>query len=146
MKSFDTNVLLYALNADCVEHPRARAVVEHALTEPDQWIIAEQVYFELYRLLRSSAVLSRPLAARKAAETVRWYRNRSGWLHCAYEPIMMNQVSAMWSVDSFPGRNTFDLILAVTLRSNGVREFFTRNADDFRPDDLFTVSNPIDAR
>jgi predicted nucleic acid-binding protein len=144
MKSLDTNVLLYALNADCAEHVRARATVEHALREYDQWIIADQVYFELYRLLRNPAVLSRPLAADEAAETVGWYRNRSGWLHCAYEPGMMKQVSSLWSDKSFPGRNTFDLVLAVTLGSNGVREFLTRNADDFLAYDLFIVRNPID--
>ena len=49
MKSLDTNVLLYALNADCAEHTSARAIVELALNESDQWIIADQVYFELFR-------------------------------------------------------------------------------------------------
>lgn len=145
MKSLDTNVLLYALNADCSEHAKARAVVERALTESHQWIIADQVYFEFYRLLRNPAVLSRPLGAAQAAETVAWYRSHSGWLHCAYEPAMMTRVSAWWSSSSFSGRNTFDLVLAVTLASNGVHEFHTRNTADFLPFELFSVHNPIDA-
>ena len=144
MKSLDTNVLLYALNVDCAEHAKARSLVERALSESDLWIIADQVYFELYSLLRNPAVLSLPLTAEEAADTVAWYRNRSGWLHCAYEPGMMKRVSALWSDGSFPGRNTFDLVLSVTLASNGVREFYTRNTSDFLPLDLFNVRNPID--
>ena len=144
MKSLDTNVLLYAMNADCAEHERARTLVAEALGEADQWIIADQVYFELYRLLRNPAVLSRPLEAAEAAESIAWYRDHSGWLHCAYEQAMMTRIAAEWSFNAFAGRNTFDLVLAVTLASNGVREFHTRNTEDFRPFGLFEIHNPID--
>lgn len=144
MKSLDTNVLLYAINADCVEHEHAGRLVTKALGEPDQWIVADQVYFELYRLLRNPAVLSSPLSAKRAAEAIAWYRDQSGWLHCSYEPIMMKRIYAEWSVSSFAGRNTFGLVLAVTLATNGVREFHTRNVDDFQSFGLFEIFNPID--
>lgn len=144
MKSLDTNVLLYALNADCPEHPRARALIDRTLETPDEWIVAEQVYFELYRLLRNPAVLAAPLPATEAAKTIAWFRDRSGWLHCAYEPGMMNDVSEWWTRDSFHGRATFDLVLGVTLAANGVQELFTRNIHDFLPFGLFALHNPID--
>lgn len=146
MKSLATNVLLYALNADCAEHVGARSTVERALKESEEWIVADQVYFELYRLLRNPSVLSRPLAAEQAAQTVAWFRSRSGWLRCSWEPNMMHRVSSLWSDAAFPARNTFDLVLAVTLAPNGVREFFTRNVNDFLPYNLFSVHNPIDDR
>jgi toxin-antitoxin system PIN domain toxin len=144
MKSLDTNILLYALNRDCEEHARATALVEAALAEPERWIIADQVYFELYRLVRNPAVLGSPLSASEADKTVSWYRSRSGWLRCSYEISMMNQVSHFWSSEAFQPRNTFDLVLAVTLAKNGVREFYTRNAGDFDQLGLFDVRNPID--
>lgn len=144
MKSIDTNVLLYALNADCAEHDRARALVARALDHPEEWIIADQVYFELYRLLRNPAVLAHPLGARQASDAISWYRTRSGWLHCAYEPSMMADVSRLWSSDGFSARATFDAVLAVTLARNGVHEFFTRNTGVFAPLELFSVQNPID--
>ena len=144
MKSLDTNVLLYALNADCAEHESAHALIESALQEPHGWIIADQVYFELYRLLRNPAVLSAALCAADAARTVAWYRTRSGWLHCAYEPGMMSRIAPVWAAGSFSARTTFDLVLAVTLSANGVNEFYTRNLADFGPFGLFTVRNPID--
>jgi toxin-antitoxin system PIN domain toxin len=144
VKSLDTNILLYALNADCAEHTRARMLVESTLSEPDRWIVADQVYFELYRLLRNPSVLSAPLSASDAAHTIEWYRSRSGWLHCAYDAGLMERVTSAWAVESFEARATFDLVLAVTLAANGVREFYTRNADDFVPFGLFTVRNPIE--
>ena len=144
MKSLDTNILLYALNADCGEHDRARTIVESALGQADRWVVADQVYFELYRLLRTPAVLGRPLSAADAARTIDWYRIRSGWLHCAYDPGLMPRVASAWASEAFSARATFDLVLAVTLAANGVREFHTRNVDDFRPFGLFTIRNPID--
>jgi predicted nucleic acid-binding protein len=70
VKSLDTSILLYALNADCEEHARARKLVESALSEPDRWIVADQVYLELYRLLRNPAVLATPLSSADAAQTI----------------------------------------------------------------------------
>ncbi|HDQ15372.1 MAG TPA: hypothetical protein ENN41_11225 [Sediminispirochaeta sp.] len=90
MRSIDTNILLYAINSDCPEHKASLKFIGHALEEPLSWIIADQVWFELYRLLRNQVVLSRPLSAAEAVDTIQWYRYRSGWLSCAWEPNMMD--------------------------------------------------------
>jgi predicted nucleic acid-binding protein len=45
---------------------------------------------------------------------------------------------------TFPRRRTYDLVLAVTLQSNGVTEFYTRNVVDFRDAGFTQVVNPID--
>ena len=76
MNSIDTSVLLYAINRDCPEHGAAIGLVRRALAEPSSWIVADQVWFELYRLLRNPSVLSAPLSAADAAETIEWYRAR----------------------------------------------------------------------
>ena len=121
MNSIDTSVLLYAINRDCPEHGAAIGLVRRALAEPSSWIVADQVWFELYRLLRNPSVLSAPLSAADAAETIEWYRGRSGWL-------------------------TFDAVLAATLKAHGVRTLYTRNSRDFRTMGLFEVSDPIELR
>ncbi len=144
MKSLDTNVLLYSINKDCPEHESCASLIYHALGEPESWIIADQVWFELYRLLRNPAVLPHPLGAEDAATTVYWYRNKSGWLHCAWETNMIGQLEGFWRNPSFPARRSFDLILAITLKNNGVKEFYTRNTKDFESYDFFTIVNPLD--
>lgn len=143
MKSMDTNVLLYAINKDCPEHQRCASLVRHALEEPETWIIADQVWFELYRLLRSSTVLDAPLSAAEAAVTIAWYRNKSGWLHCAWDTGMMRTLEGFWGRESFPARRSFDLVLAVTLAHSGVKELHTRNTKDFEPYGLFALANPL---
>lgn len=143
MKSLDTNVLLYATNGDCPEHDAAMALVGRALADPGEWIVADQVYFELYRLLRNPAVLESPLGASEAADLVQWYRSRSGWSHCAWEPQMMQSLSAHWRQSDFAARNTFDLVLAVTLHRNGVTELYTRNVAGFTGLGLFRVVDPV---
>ena len=99
MKSLDTNILLYAADEDCREHAAALEVVNDALRSPADWMLADQVLFEMY------AGLSTP---------------------------------------AFPRRRTYDLVLAVTLRSAGVTEFYTRNVVDFRDAGFTRIVNPID--
>ncbi|MFA6504853.1 MAG: PIN domain-containing protein [Treponemataceae bacterium] len=146
MKSLDTNLLLYAINEDCPEHENCAALVRDALSENESWIIADQVWFELYRLLRNPAVLAKPLNASEAADTVAWYRQKSGWLHCAWECDLMPRLTELWKLESFPARRSFDLVLAVTLRANGVKQFYTRNPKDFDDLGFFTVTNPLESR
>jgi predicted nucleic acid-binding protein len=144
VKSIDTNVLFYATNENCAEYVAARRLVDSALATPHQWMIADQVYFELYRLLRNPVVLEKPLSATEAADVVKWYRSTSGWLRCAWDPEMMPTVEAHWRTAEFSRKNTFDLILAASLEQNGVAVLYTRNTTDFENLRLIDVKNPID--
>jgi predicted nucleic acid-binding protein len=134
---------LYAVNSDCPEHKAGIRLIEEALKEPRSWIIADQVWFELYRLLRNPLVLSSPLSAKAAAHTIEWYRRQSGWYTCAWDPDLMPALLSRLKEKSFPSRNTFDAVLAVTLEAHGVELFYTRNTKDFRRLQMFEVRNPV---
>jgi len=58
MKSLDTNILLYAANEDCSEHPAALRLLDEALASPHEWILADQVLFEMYVGLRHPRVFA----------------------------------------------------------------------------------------
>ena len=143
MQSLDTNILLYAINRDCAEHEPCRALVAHALEQPEQWVIADQVWFELYRLLRHPVVLRKPLDATTAADTVAWYRDRSGWASCAWAPGQMARLHAQWRDQHFPARRTFDAVLALTLRAHGVTRLYTRSGRDFAGAGFAEVIDPV---
>jgi predicted nucleic acid-binding protein len=143
VKSLDTNILLYAINKDCDEHDPCRALIAEALRDRKVWVIAEQVWFELYRLLRNPVVLRNPLSADRAGGTVAWYREKSGWLKCAWEPDMMEDLAAIWMENKFPAAGSFDAVLAVTLKANGVKTFYTRNTKDFDNYGFEKVINPL---
>jgi predicted nucleic acid-binding protein len=61
--SLDTNILLYAANEDAPEHEACKKLLQQILEAPTDWIIADQVYLELYRALRNPRVMSSPLLA-----------------------------------------------------------------------------------
>ncbi|MFY7950663.1 MAG: TA system VapC family ribonuclease toxin [Gemmatimonas sp.] len=146
MQSLDTNILLYAINRDCAEHESCRTLVAEALDAPNDWVIADQLWFELYRLLRHPSVLQRPLDAATAANTVAWYRDKSGWQQCAWSPAQMPRLHAQWAKQDFPARRTFDAVLALTLRSNGVTRFYTRNVRDFADAGFAAVVDPVNPK
>lgn len=143
MNSLDTNILLYGTNQDCAEFESANRVINQALQSPEEWIIADQVYFELYRLLGNKTVLEKPATPSKAFSIVSFFRNSSGWLHCCYETSFWNEVEKWLSAEAFSARNVFDLKLAVTLKKNSITTFYTRNVKDFKYLDYFRVINPI---
>lgn len=109
--------------------------------DPPEWIVADQVLLEYYRLVRNPAVLQKPLSATDAGRRIRFFRDETGWRHCAYDRDCWNEAVLGLSDSSFPARRTFGLVLAVTLRRNSVDTFFTRNPADF---DAFGWSIVID--
>ena len=108
------------------------------------WCLADQTLFELYRLLRNAAVLQRPLSGSEASDLLLYYREKTGWYRCAWELPFMNELVPFIGRNDFPPRRFFDVVLAITLKRNGVKLFFTRNVKDFEGLDFFEVVNPID--
>ncbi len=47
MNSLDTNTLIYAANSHAPEHAKALAVVNLMLANPSEWILSDQVLWEL---------------------------------------------------------------------------------------------------
>ena len=92
--------------------------------------------------MRNPKVLEKPLSARGAARRLEYFRNQLGCLHCAYEQGLFSDVLALLDQQEFSASRTFDLVLAVTPRRNGVKTFYTRNVKDFADLGWFTVIDP----
>ena len=144
MKILDTNILLYAADEDCREHDAAIRLVNDALRSPDDWMLADQVLFEMYAGLRHPGVFAKPLSAAEAARRVAFLRDESGFSFCCHELRSWPMIHAGFAMPAFPRRRTYDLVLAVTLQSNGVTDFYTRNVADFRTAGFNALVNPID--
>lgn len=143
MNSIDTNILYYATNADCPEHGAAMEVLGRARRDASDWILADQVLFEYYRLVRNPRVLESPLGAPAAARFVDFFRRSLGARHCAYEPRLFGAVMERARAAEFPARRIFDLVLAETLKHHGVTRFYTHNPKDFEELGYFEVIDPI---
>jgi predicted nucleic acid-binding protein len=144
MKSLDTNILLYAADEDCREHAAAIRLLNEALRSPAEWMLSDQVLFEMYAGLRHPGVFAKPLSAAEAARRVAFLRDESGFSFCCYELRSWPMILAGLSSPAFPRRRTYDHVLAVTLQSNGVSELYTRNVADFRDAGFKRIVNPID--
>ena len=139
MVSIDTNLLVYAQNSRCAQHKAARAFVTQCRDR--EIVICELVLVELYLVLRSAAIVSRPLGATEAAAVCIRYRDNPGWRLVECAPVM----SAAWqraSSTGFARRKIIDTRLALTLLHHGVTEFATANTRHFDGFGFSRVWNP----
>ena len=139
MVSIDTNLLVYAQNSRCTEHDAAHAFVTHCRDR--EIVICELVLVELYLVLRSAAIVARPLGATDAAEICTRYRANPRWRLVECAPVM----GAVWQragSPEFARRNIIDTRLALTLRHHGVTEFATANTRHFDGFGFSRVWNP----
>lgn len=137
--SIDTNLLVYAQNSRCPQHEPARAFVTHC--QDREIVICELVLVELYLVLRSAAIVSRPLGATEAAEVCTRYRGNPRWRLVEHAPVM-NAVWQRAASAGFARRKIIDTRLALTLLHHGVTEFATANARHFEKLGFARVWNP----
>ena len=145
MKSLDTNILVYALNADCSEYQHAASALQGALDEPQDWIIADQVYIELYKALRNPRIFGKPYRAEKAFSKVQILRDQCGFRRCCYADAVWDQLATKIQRHDFPYQRTHDAVMAETLLKAGVHTLYTRNTKDFEGYGFASLVNPIDS-
>lgn len=144
MNSLDTNILIYAVNAGCQEHAKAKKVYEEMLANPHEWILSDQVLFEFYRGLTNSRILERPLQHSQAMKQIQFLREDSGVLHCAYCTTFWENLNQSLMRRELKASSIFDHVLAITLLREGVTSFYTRNTKDFSKFGFKSLKNPID--
>jgi uncharacterized protein len=146
MISFDTNLLLYSLNHDCVEYRDARAFFASLPTAPGAVGVCELVLLELYVLLRNPAVLKNPLDSADAVSVIQAFRQHPTWMLLDYPGETPGVMDELWRLAAQPhiGRRiVFDARLALTLRHHGVKQFATRNEGHFAGFGFARVWNPL---
>jgi toxin-antitoxin system PIN domain toxin len=139
--SIDTNILMYAQNADCAEHHPALTFVTEC-GESDDVAICELALVELYVLLRNPAVVSSPLSAQDAVEVCGTYRRNPRWRLIENAPVM-DDVWTVAGTRDFARRRIIDARLAMTLRHHGVTQLATANTGDFDGFGFELVFNPL---
>ena len=145
MESCDTNILLYYLNSECAEHPSARAYLESKINDSG-FALCELVLVELYVLLRNPAVVSKPLSAKEAVDTIQIFKSNPVWALLDYPGGLM---PAVWRYAAAPGISrsaVFDARLALTLKHYGVQIFATHNPRHFQGYGFQQVIDPITAQ
>jgi predicted nucleic acid-binding protein len=141
MKSLDTNILIYALNEQCAEHGNAYKLVTEIYNNPSEWIIADQVMFELLRALSNPHIYSNPISISASVKVVTDFRKDCGAQFCAYDQSLFSKITAKYSKGH--KNRLYDVLLAETLLYAGVTEFYTNNLKDFKNLGFNKLLNPI---
>ena len=141
MISFDTNILLAALEASSDDHQVARQFLEGHQNDPSV-AVCELVLLELYTLLRNPKVCERPLSSGYAATIIQAFRHHPNWRLLDYASAVSED---LWAhAAKSPARlRIYDIRLALTLRHHGVTDFATRNVKDFQGFGFKKVWDPL---
>jgi hypothetical protein len=89
-------------------------------------------------------VIQRPASAPDAWDMGNFYREEAGCQRCCFELDMWHRLERHLKSSRFEAKRTFDAVLAITLISNTVDVFYTRNTRDFKGLGFRSIVNPID--
>ncbi len=118
MMLLDTNVLVYAVNADAPQHSASRAILEAALGQRLPAMLVPQVLVEFYAVVTSARRVEHPLDPEAAWKEVAALR--------AALPVLdvtsgaLDALGQLVSERRAAGRHIFDLFLAAQMRAHRV--------------------------
>ena len=137
----DTNVLVYAANADSPEHATCRALLEGWRRQAGAWYTTWGVLYEFLRVTTHPRVLREPLtlpgawsfvAAVVASPSLRVLSETPR--HAAVVSEIADELS------NVSGNLVHDLHIAALMREHGLRVIYTRDSDFHR----FPFLEPVD--
>ena len=140
--AIDTNILLYALNANAPECAGAQRFLADRRDDADT-VLSELSLVELYVLLRNPAVVKKPLSAAQATQTVGSFRRHPRWRLIDHAPAAMDEVWRRAGQGTFARNRIFDVRFALGLRLHGVTHLATRNVRDFGDLGFTEVFDPL---
>ena len=139
----DTNVLLYAANADAPEHAVARTFVLAVGRTADPWYLTSGIVYEFLRVATHPKVFPQPLPWQDAIgflmpllEADNVHLLHGGDRHW---PLLGNVLAEL----THPNGNLFfDVRTVVLMREHGIRRIYTTDTD-FLQFTGIEVSNPL---
>jgi predicted nucleic acid-binding protein len=125
----DTNVLIYALDADAPHHTAARALLEAARDGSATLYVTPQILSEFYAVVTNARRVAKPRSPAEAWDAI---SDLLKFLHVL--PIPAHVVDGWMSLvrrHPVTGADVFDLQIVATMRANDVRRIYTFNVRDF---------------
>lgn len=126
----DTNILLYAANRDCEEHPAAVRFLLTAAASAAPWFFTEGIVYEFLRVSTHPRVFPRPLDWKEAARFLRPFLESPNFLVLSAEERHWRLLAELLGTLTHPAGNLFfDIRTAVLMREHGIREIYTTDTD-----------------
>ncbi|MGD9614894.1 MAG: type II toxin-antitoxin system VapC family toxin [Alphaproteobacteria bacterium] len=126
----DTNVLVYALDADAPQHAAARALLDAARADTAATLfVTTQILCEFYSIVTNPRRVRMP---RTTAEATTAISDLLTFLHVL--PIPAHAVDGLLDLlhrRPVIGGDVFDLQIIATMQANGIQRIYTFNTADF---------------
>ena len=138
--TLDSNIIIYAHDADSPFFEKAHALVIEALTKHSVFL-SHQIYLEVYRILTQK--LRKPLKPAKAWELISMYYQNTNVTTMLLRESTLQKVRALSEEYKIAGAPIFDVLLGVTMMEHKVLRLYTVNEKDFKFMKGIEVVNPV---
>ena len=125
MMSFDTNLVVHAVNSDSPSHKAARKFLQ-TVGEQRNVVVCELMLVEVFLKLCNGRIFKRPMTTKQAGEYCETLRANQNWLLVESAPVM-DEVWTWTQQRNFAFRRLIDIRLGLTLRYHDVTKFATTN-------------------
>ncbi len=139
----DTNVLLYAADADSEAHETCRELLERWRGQPSPWFLTWSVCYEFLRVSTHPRVYRRPRSAAEALGFLDALLRTPGLT--VLKPTDRHETVLHQTLEELPdlrGNVMHDLHTAVLMREHGISQIYTRDTD-FHRFPFLTVLDPL---
>ncbi len=136
----DTNVLVYALDADAPQHAAARSLLEIARDGAAVLYVTSQILCEFYATVTNGRRVANP---RSPADALSALADLLTFLHVLPMPAQVVEgLIGLLRRHPVRGGDVFDLQIIATMQANDVQRIYTYNTDDFAAFPELLVSPP----
>jgi len=126
----DTNILLYAVNADAEEHKMAADFLRQAVRSADQWYLTEGILYEFLRVSTHPKVFEKPLSWKASLQFLHPFLHSPSFRILAAEETHWSLMEEVLSKLIHPAGNLFfDIRTVVLMHEHGIREIYTTDTD-----------------
>jgi predicted nucleic acid-binding protein len=136
----DTNVLIYALDADAPQHAVARSLLEAARDGSVVLYVTSQILCEFYSIVTNARRVAKP---QTPVDALKALGDLLTFLHVLPIPATAAQ-GLMDLLQRHPvsGGDVFDLQIVATMQANGIERIYTFNRGDFEAVSGISVTGP----
>lgn len=136
----DTNILVYAYNADSEYYTVCRALLDRAIKDELNACIAPQILFEFFAVVTNPARVTKPIAPAEALDEMTKLAESLPVIMPSIE-VHENVINLMRQL-GFGSKHIYDVVLAATMLGNGVAQLYTYDVERFQKIPGIKVLNP----
>jgi toxin-antitoxin system PIN domain toxin len=140
----DTNILVYALDADAAQHAASNGLLQAARNPATVLYLTSQTLCEFYSIITNPRRIAAPYSPSEALEAISALLSLPGIRVLPTPARAVLGWMALLQRHPVTGGDVFDLQLVATMQANGVRRIYTFNAGDFEVFPELTVTAPPD--